>query len=111
MIMDATETNDRINELRKQQCEIETEIKSLLKKNLDSFSVYLHAEGVHESLSDEFRNISDDVIATMSDTAKSYLYEIECVFKCNELSGKHFLEKIITSNGLVFVNSDNIESF
>lgn len=106
--MDATQTNDRIQKLREEQLKIETEIKTLLKTKLDSFSVYVHAEGVYEALSDEFPNISDELINQMSDTAKSYLYELECVFTRNQ-NGEYFLEKINTSNDIVFVNSNLID--
>lgn len=103
-------TNYRIQQLREEQFKIESEIKTLLEKQTDRFSIYMHhGDDVCEQLRDTFPNISDEKLDAMVDVANQALYEIECVFQYNPETKKYYLSTIESRDKTILVNSNLID--
>lgn len=102
-------TNESLPELIKQRESIDAQIKQLIEKKADQFSVYMHVDDVYEDLNDRFNGVSDERFDKMVAAAKDALYEIECVFKYNTDTKTYVLQRIESCDKKIFVNSDLID--
>lgn len=107
--MDATKNKD-IQDLMAQKASIEAQIKTLLEKQTDRFSIYMHHnDDVHEQLRDAYPNISDEKLDEMVDAANEALYGIECVFEYSPETKKYYLSTIESRDEITLVNSNLID--